>query len=199
MQEFDLDKIWQESNEQAKMHYESVEGIIIEMAIRKSQNVLRKIVLVASWELGIGGGLMAIICAFFWQRPIIFWTSLICFSVLFAFALRQLIQLKSTIKKVNTYHIQKAIRQYILILEAHQKRINKYLIITTPLTFLAGMFSGIFSQDYPTSALIVNWHVIKWLIFSVAAISILIFSVRKFYLPWSLGRYIEELKELIKK
>lgn len=194
MREFDLDKIWQESEVQAQQHYQEVEGVIIEMAIRQSQNVLHKVEQIATWELVFGCILMTIVCFLFWPQPIIFWTSLVSFILLFGFAWRNLIRLKADIKKVLTYDTQKAINQYISILEAHQNRINKYLIVATPLTFLAGLFSGIITQDYGSWQLALNWHMLKWLAFSIASISILILLVRKAYLPWSVGRHVAELR-----
>lgn len=197
MQEFNLDKIWEEANVQAKEHFQTIEGQIIEMAIRKSQNVLQKVVTIATWEMAIGFVFMAIVCTFFWPKPVIFWTALTCFCVLFAIALRHLIRLKSGIKQVHTYNTQKAIKEYIKILEAHQNRINQYLLYATPLTFLAGLLSGLAAQNFELGQFSLNWLFIKWLVFSFVGMAVLILGLRKAYLPWSVGKYVEELKGLI--
>lgn len=196
MQPFDLNKMWEETDEQAKAHYESVEGKVVEMAVRKSQNVLNKVVQVATWELSIGGLLMATVCVFFWPRPIIFWTALVCFLLLFLLAWKQLRKLISQIKAVPAYQTKKAVEAYISILKGHQNRINTYLIIATPVTFLAGLLSGLFSQGFGSATVTLDWQALPWLAFAVAALIIFIISVRKSYLPWSVGQYIEELEDL---
>ena len=196
MHEFNLDKIWQESEPQAEEHYQKVEGVIIEMAIRKSQNVLQKVLKIAFGEMVLGSGLVALVCALFWPKPIIFWSSVICFSIILAFSWHNLNRLQKRINAVHTFPTTKAIQEYISILEAYQNRVSQYLIYFTPLTFLAGVVAGLITQAQWPGHFTLDWTAITWLVFSIAALYILVYYARKAYLPWSVGGYIEELKTL---
>ena len=196
MHEFNLDKIWQESEDQAQEHYQAVEGVIIEMAIQKSQNVLRKVLKIAFGEMVLGSGLVALVCALFWPRPIIFWIGIFSFSLVLLFSWRNLIQLRRRIKAVHTYPTTVAIQEYINILEAYNNRISKYLVYFTPLTFLAGVLAGLLTQAQWPGHFVFEWSTLTWLLFCIAALYILVYYARKAYLPWSIGQHIEELKKL---
>lgn len=197
MQEFDLNHLWEDSEKEASVFYQSIQDDILDMARKRSKSALHKVKRIGYWEFVVGGLMFAGFLFVFRNSSISILIPLLVLTGL-AFGVSFRI-FRTMVKKIDSVHIQNtkaAIEQYIEILRNYRRKVETYIVVFTPLGFAIGFYSG-YSREGG------GWQDLLSLklLFVLALSSLLLYGLiavtKNKYLNWSIGRQIEELESIL--
>lgn len=199
MDDLDLEKLWQESNEGAEQYYLGLEPQLIEIAKKESQGVLASIARNSQrdfWATLIA--YIAIIIYFVrysWLAAGLF-SVLACISILYGYIINK--NLQETIDTINTQNVIQSIQVYIKLLKNYSKKIELSLKVYTPIGSIVACIACFLSFDQNWSFLL-KWYVILGsLIFYVVLYFVLTLVYQK-YIQWIWGTQIDELESILEQ
>lgn len=141
MDEFDLKDIWKDSDDQAEKFYQSIEPEVLELARKKSNNILQRIKRNAIMESIAGLVVTVLFCYYIRNHPYFGWMILSLFVIgLMAFI--PFIDLIKKIKAVPTQNVVDSIGAYHKILSAYLKKMKIMALVLVPLGFIGGFGSS---------------------------------------------------------
>ncbi len=195
MEEFDLKNIWKVSDDQAKVYYQSIEPEVLEMARKKSNDLLQEIKRNAINETVTGVILMFAIFYFMRDHPYI-WILYSCSILLVVssyFSTRKFIH---EIKSISSQNVVESIGGYYEILTKALKKLKFLVWIFVPISFILGLLAN-FTDNGNDLEILTRWDVILLTLgISIPVLFGLIWFVSKKYIFFMYESRINELKKI---
>lgn len=195
MEEFDLKTIWRNSEEKAKAFYQEVEPEVLEMAHKKSNNLLQEIKRNAINETITGLLLLIGVVYFFRDHPYV-WILYLCTVLLVFSSYMSTRKFIHEIKSVSTYKMVESIGGYLNILTKALNKLKFQVWIFVPISFVLGMLACL-TENGNDLGILTRWDGLLLTIgISVQVLYGLLWFVSKKYIFLLYEKPIIELKKL---
>lgn len=196
MTEFDLKSTWKESDEQAKVYYQSIEPEVLEIARKKSNDLLQEIKRNAINETVTGVILMLAIFYFFRNHPYVWilYSGSILLVVSSYFSTREFIH---EVRLISTQNVVKSMEGYYKVLSKALRKLKFLIWIFVPISFVLGMLANFTDQGSDLSIL-TRWDGILLILgISIPVLFGILWFVSKKYIFYMYERQINELKKIL--
>lgn len=196
MEEFDLQDIWKESDEQAKSYYQSIEPEVLDMARKKSKGILNKLKrnLIADSSMGIA--MWVFFFYYFWDHQY-FWLMAGTLLIVTILSSIPAYKFSKKLKAVPTQNVVKSIRGYHEVLSTELRKTKSRMTIVLPIFFIVGLIMGFTGAGRGIIELL-QWKIlIPTILISILAIIGLRWLTFKFHMFHLYEKPINELKKLL--
>ena len=196
MEEFDLNKAWEEGDDSAKEFYKSIEEEVLSMARKNSNDILDRIKRNIKGEWIANAIMYPTLGFLFWGNPF-FWPYVIFALAVLVIAWLPYRNLLKRIDETPTKNIINALESYIEVLSDFTKRMKTLFWFIMIPALLFGFYVGVnFKGEFQFEKL--NFSIIWKTVFALAFVFGLTywFSFKK-YFPWLYGNPKNELEELL--
>lgn len=196
MEEADLRNLWEKSTQSASAYYKTIASEIEAMAQQRSDTIWERILrnsrseiwatlvfsLLLSYYFTMGWGITAILL------PAMFIANY--------YAYFNYTRLRKAVKEINQNSVLEALNQYIEVLSSYVKRLHFHANFSIPFAFLSGLLAALLQTSAGLSIEQI-WRISGGIILvSIPILLLLIWLLKKVYIPWLYGQYLEELKEI---
>ncbi|MFK7905582.1 MAG: hypothetical protein AB8B69_10675 [Chitinophagales bacterium] len=195
MDEFNLDNVWKDSENQAGEYYKSIEGEVEVMARKSSHSILTKLKRTILWEWGVSVLMLVLLLPvlYYTHTPRFYLHAILC-SIIFIAVWIPYQKMLKKIKITPTQNILHCIESYIEILEGFIKQIKALIWVFFPIALVVGLFpqSKSISEISWSFALIMSS--VMTLIFALVY-----WFLVKLYIPKLYGQPKKEFEELLER
>ncbi len=196
MEEFDLKNIWKDSDEQAKVYYQSIEPEVLEIARKKSNDLLQEIKRNAINETVTGVILMLAIFYFFRNHPYVWilYSGSILLVVSSYFSTRAFIH---EVRLISTQNVVESMEGYYKVLAKALRKLKFLIWIFVPISFVLGMLAS-FTDNGNDLSILTRWDgILLTLGISIPVLFGILWFVSKKYVFYMYESKINELKKIL--
>lgn len=196
MEEFDLNKAWEEGDDSAKEYYKTIEEEVLSMARKNSNDILNRIKRNIKGEWIANAVIYPMIGFILWDDPL-FWAYVVFAILILGIAWLPYRKLLKRIDETSSKNIVDALKSYVEILADFTQRMKTlFWMLMIPSLFF-GFYLGI-SQSGGIPSEKITFKLVSITILALGAVFGLTywFSFKK-YFPWLYGKPKNELKKLL--
>lgn len=195
MEEFDLKTIWEKSEVKAKAFYQLIEPEVLEIARKKSNNLLQEIKRNAINETLTSLLLLVGVFYFFRNHPYV-WILYLCSVLLVLLTYRSNRKFIHEIKLVSINNVVESIGGHLNILIKALNKLKFQVWIFVPISFILGMLASL-TENGNDLYILTRWDGLLLTIgISVPVLFGILWFVSKKYLFYMYERQINELKKI---
>lgn len=192
MDNFNLDNVWKDSDDQADEYYNIIKPKILDMARKNSHSILDKLkrTIIAEW---IGSTLFLSILLLFLSDSPRFYLLLIVSAIGMIGMVIPYQKLFKKLKAIPTQNVRTSIESYIEILDGFIKQMKWLSYIATPIGFFLGLY--IYTSKTP-----MEFHVVPFSMFLIICVIMFVLVhlfIVKWYIPKLYGEPKREFEELL--
>jgi len=191
MDEFNLDNVWKDSENQAGEYYKSIEGEVEVMARKDSHSILSKLKKTILWEWVVSVLMLFVLLMVLYNTPR-FYLCVIFGAITFIAVWIPYQKMLKKIKITPTQNILRCIESYIEILEDFIKQIKSLIWVLIPIGLLVG-----FSTETKDISEISWSFVLTMCSTMVVTLGLVYWFLVKVYIPRLYGQPKKEFEDLL--
>ena len=196
MEEFDLRHLWEESTPSASAYYESIASEIEVLAQQRSGTIWERILRNSrneAWMTLVFSLFLSYYFTIGWAITVILLSAMLLANY---YAFSNYFHLKRAVQEINQDTLLEALNQYIEVLTNYVNRLHFHANFSIPFAFLSGLLAAVLetSDGLSTDQILrISGGIV---LVSIPVLLLVIWLLKRIYIPWLYGQYLEELKEI---